>query len=400
MDQERNILDHIRVLVRWRKMILTAFILVVGATILISFFLPKAYRATAIIYPPKDAQGGLGLGNLLGDLRGSLLGGLGEESVSATEFTPILQSERVRLSVADSFHLYEKYQANHRGELLDKIASNLQVELSREQFLSVSYEADTPQLAADITNAFVDQLENAIQERNQKQKRKYREYLERRLHEAEKDMFSAEQRYNKFQKENMAIDIETQAKAQIESASKVIGTLVDLIVKRDIAAQMMASNNPTLKQLDMEIRTTNQALNHLLMGNVATDAETNETDPKLPAIFKPFNQIPDLGLSSLQLMRDVQIQNAIFQFVKQEYEKTRFEEEKETSAVIVLDKATPPDVRSKPQRTLMVLVAAGLSLALSSLLAFIFEAIGNLTPENRAKIEAISKDLRGKSHAS
>jgi uncharacterized protein involved in exopolysaccharide biosynthesis len=171
---------------------------------------------------------------------------------------------------------------------------------------------------------------------------------------------------------------------------------VDLIVKRDIAAQMMTSDNPNLKQLDMEIRTTNRALDHLLMGSSTDSSEQKPTDPKLPAIFKPFNQIPQLGLTSLQLLRDIQIQNTIYQFVKQEYEKTRFEEEKVSSAVIVLDKAVPPDVRSKPRRTLMVLVAGGLSLAISCLFAFLFDAIGNLTPENRAKIDAISNDLRGK----
>ena len=113
----------------------------------------------------------------------------------------------------------------------------------------------------------------------------------------------------------------------------------------------------------------------------------------LPKLFKPFNEFPQLGLATLQLLRDVEIQNVIYQFIKQEYEKTRFEEEKETTTVVILDSARPPDVRSKPARTMMVAIAGGLSLILSSLLAFIFEAVNNLTPENRAKIDAIGTDL-------
>jgi len=89
----------------------------------------------------------------------------------------------------------------------------------------------------------------------------------------------------------------------------------------------------------------------------------------------------------------------VYQFIKQEYEKTRFEEEKETTTVVILDPARPPDVRSKPARAMMVAIAGALSLILSSLLAFIFEAINNLTPENRAKLDAIKTDLHTKKEA-
>jgi hypothetical protein len=41
----------------------------------------------------------------------------------------------------------------------------------------------------------------------------------------------------------------------------------------------------------------------------------------------------------------------------------------------------------------MVAIAGGLSLILSCLFAFVFEALRNLTPENRAKLDAISDEL-------
>ena len=203
MENERNILDLIRILVRWRRMILICFFAVVVVTAVISLMLPKAYRATAVVYPPKDSQSGLGLSALLGDLSGSLLGGLGGQNASPTEFVPILESERVRLAVANRFNLAEQYQSAHQSELLDQVVEKLSVELSREQFLSISYEAETPQKSADITNAFVEELENALQERNRNQIYTYRSYLEKRLKQAEGDMLQAELRYNTFQKENM-----------------------------------------------------------------------------------------------------------------------------------------------------------------------------------------------------
>jgi uncharacterized protein involved in exopolysaccharide biosynthesis len=397
MENERNILDLIRILIRWRRMILTSFFVVVIITAIISLLLPKAYRATAIVYPPQDAQSGMGLSALLGDLQGSLLGGLGGGSASATEFVPIIESERVRLSIANRFNLAELYKPAHQSDLLSQILSKLTVELSREQFLSISYEAETPQKSADITNAFVEELEKALQERNRDQIHTYRAFLENRLKQAEDEMMGAELRYNHFQKENMVIDIEAQAKAQIESASNSIGLFVDLLIERDIKAQLFSADHPELQKLNLEIQATEKALDNLLMGKM--DASTSNTDYPLPKIYKPFNEIPQLGLTALQLLRDVEIQNVIFQFIKQEYEKTRFEEEKEATTVVILDPARPPDSRSKPARSMMVLIAGALSLVLSSLLAFIFEGLKNLTPENRAKLDAIKEDLQNKKEA-
>jgi len=141
------------------------------------------------------------------------------------------------------------------------------------------------------------------------------------------------------------------------------------------------------------IQTTRQVLDDMLMGQVPDSLRSSDSGGQLPEIFKPFRQLPELGLAALPLIRDIQIQNAIYQFVKQEYEKTRFENEKGTQVVTVLDYARPPDTRSYPRRSLMVAIAGGLSLILSCLFAFVFEALRSLTPENRAKLDAISDEL-------
>jgi len=104
MPNESGILDHIAVIVRWRRMIITAFFVVTIATAVISFLLPEAYRANAVVYPPNQGSDMLGLSGLMGDLPLGLLG-LGEGGVSATDFVPVLESERVAEAVAEKFNL-------------------------------------------------------------------------------------------------------------------------------------------------------------------------------------------------------------------------------------------------------------------------------------------------------
>ena len=57
------------------------------------------------------------------------------------------------------------------------VGARLEVSLSREQFLSVSYEAPTPQAAAEQTNSFVDELDKALRERKREQAGSLRSYF-------------------------------------------------------------------------------------------------------------------------------------------------------------------------------------------------------------------------------
>ncbi|MDP6779865.1 MAG: GNVR domain-containing protein [Candidatus Latescibacteria bacterium] len=393
MEHERNILDHLGVVIRWRRMILICVLGVSLVTAGVSLILPKAYRASAVVYPPKEAQDMFGLSALLGDLPMGLLG-MGESAISATDFVPVLESDRVADAIAGRYGLMARYEAETREDLLLMIEDRLDVDLSREQYLTVSYEDETPELAAEITNAFVEELDRALQERRVEQSRSLRDYLDRRLVEAKDDMLDAERAYNQFQQRHMAIDLETQAKAQIDGASEMFSAFAELYVKREIAAKRMTPGHPKLRQLDLDIAGARKALDELLMGRSAGDRAQAEPGNALPDIFIPFREVPEIGLEALQLMRDVEIHNAIYTFVRQEYEKARFEEEKETPLVIVLDQALPPDYRSRPRRTMMVAVAGGLSLAVSLLLAFLLEALAGLEGDNRRKLDSILSDLR------
>ena len=392
MEPQRNFLDHLAVLVRWRRTILVTCLTVSVATAGVSLIMTPVYRASAVLFPPSESQGTLGISAILEKLPVGMLG-MGESGVSATEFVPVLKSQRVAEAIIRRFNLQEAYQVDTREELLQMVDDRLEVELSREQFLTVSYEAETPERAAEIANAFVEELDLALRHRREQQARDLRRYLEKRLAQAERSMIEAEQAYNAFQKEHSAIDVESQTKAQIDAYSSLItSTLGEMIIRREIAALQMNPDNSRVRQLDIEIEGAKEALDGIL-GGVRPDSSVRAARD-LPDIMLPMDRIPDLGLQALRHMREMEIRNLIYQFVLQEYEKSSFEEKKETSVVVVLDPAVPPDFRSRPRRALMVVTAAGLSLLLSILVVFLLEAVRSPDPANRSRLEAIRQELK------
>ncbi len=392
MERQKNFLDHLAVLVRWRRTILVTCLTVSVATAGVSLIMTPVYRTSAVLFPPSESQGTLGISAILEKLPVGMLG-MGESGVSATEFVPVLKSQRVAEAIIRRFNLQEAYQVDTREELLQMVDDRLEVELSREQFLTVSYEAETPERAAEIANAFVEELDLALRHRREQQARDLRRYLEKRLAQAERSVIEAEQAYNAFQKEHSAIDVESQTKAQIDAYSSLItSTLGEMIIRREIAALQMNPDNSRVRQLDIEIEGAKEALDGIL-GGVRPDSSVRAARD-LPDIMLPMDRIPDLGLQALRHMREMEIRNLIYQFVLQEYEKSSFEEKKETSVVVVLDPAVPPDFRSRPRRALMVVTAAGLSLLLSILVVFLLEAVRSPDPANRSRLEAIRQELR------
>ena len=392
MEPEKNFLDHLAVLVRWRRTIFVTCLTVSVATAGVSLIMTPVYRASAVLFPPSESQGTLGISAILEKLPVGMLG-MGESVVSATEFVPILKSQRVAQAIIRRFNLHEAYEAETREELLQMVDDRLDVELSREQFLTVSYEAETPERAAEIANAFVEELDLALRHRREQQARDLRSYLEKRLAQAERSMIEAEQAYNAFQKEHSAVDVESQTKAQIDAYfSLIASTLGEMKIRREIAALQMNPDNSRVRQLDIEIEGAKEALHGILSGSRPDSSGGAGRD--LPGIMLPMDQIPDLGLQALRHMREMEIRNLVYQFLLQEYEKSSFEEKKETSLVVVLDPAVPPDYRSRPRRALMVVTAAGLSMLLSILVVFLLEAVRSPDPANRNRLEAIRQEFR------
>ena len=66
---------------------------------------------------------------------------------------------------------------------------------------------------------------------------------------------------------------------------------------------------------------------------------------------------PTLLLEQQRLNREVTVLTGVFTTLKQQLETTKIEEVKESEYVIILDKPEVPLLRSKPQRTKMVIMS-------------------------------------------
>jgi len=383
MDTPKTLLDHLQVLARWRRMILASVLCVSAVTAVVSLLMAERFRARAVLFPPEEEQSDFGLAALLSKSPINL-GKLGGQGLSAQDFVPIARSRSVAEAVIGRFHLDRLWQSQNREQALKTFDQRLTTQLSREEFLSVEFEAESPQLAADITNAVVEEMDRAYRRSKSDRASRLRQHLERELARGREDLEKAERAYNAFQREHMAVNLEEQTKAAIEGASRLIDQIAELRVKIEAGKQFMTSSNEHMVRLQAELRESEKLLN----GIIGARGETGE-DGGGPKLYIPFRQVPDLGMELLRRTRDLRIQEAVYAFLMQKYEEAKYEEAKATPTVQVLDRAVPPLFRSRPQRTLMVAGAGAASLLISVFLAFLLEAIREMRPEDREKLSGL-----------
>ena len=382
-DDEINLLDYLLVLVRHKKMILwtcaTTFVLACGITLL----MPNIFTSTARILPPQENKSGVSA--LLGGVSDlAALAGVSLGSSSADLYVGMLNSRSVSDAIIDRFDLMNVYDQEYRVKAYGKLADHASISLDKDQgIISVSVEDEKPQRAADMANAYVDELKKLNVQLNLNNAGRDRQFLESRLKVVKADLKNAEEALKTFQEKNKAIRIEDQATAIIEAISKLKGEIASKEVELGVHLSYQTEQNPEVKALREGIAQLKSQLKKL---------EESPTGQKVSDdIFIATSEVPDLGIRYARLMREFKVQETIFELLTKQYEVAKINEARNTSSIQVLDKAVPADRKSKPKRSVIVLLATFVAGFLAILAAFVREYATRMSEEDRQRWEEIKK---------
>jgi len=242
-----------------------------------------------------------------------------------------------------------------------------------------------PKRAADMANAFVEELKNlnkglAITEASQR-----RLYYEEQLKDTKDALIKAENEMKAFQEKTGALRIDEQAKAIIggiaDLKAKVAAKEVELKVLRSFATPQ----NPDYQRVEEELKALRNELKKL---------EANEKGGHDPIM--PTGRIPSVGLEYFRKLREVKFNETLYELLLKQYELAKLDEARDAVLIQVIDKATPPDKRFKPKRTSMVIIATFSALFISIFLCFILEFYENIQKddENRERMEKLKRYLK------
>jgi len=399
MSGEVSLLDYVYVILRRRWMITSLVVCITGLAVIIAFILPMSYQSRATILPPEGKSSGLNLGALLSSTNISIpgLGGMSQIGGNSDLFVQQMNSRTIAEKIIAKFDLELIYGAPDHEEALKILGNSTTIKIEKAGMISILAEMPTPQMAADVANAYVEELDRFNRENNTTGAKNSRKFIEQRLNGAKTDMLTAMKQLQKFQEKHQLISLTEQAKVAVEAAAEVTGQLRSLEIELSLKRRVLSHTHPSVVQSQMQVEELENLINRLKYGDQEIDNTSADGSQNIADLNPPFSQMPSLQYQLGHLMLNARIQQAIVEILQQQYEYAKIEEIRDTPTVRRLDVAVPPLTRSKPQRTLIVVSAGIISLFVGVILAFLLEYRQHLKNDHEVsrKLSSISSLLSG-----
>ena len=342
----------------------------------LSFLLPKEYEATVQILPPREEKQSFGFSSLLSSLPIPTLR-LGERGTPADISLATIRSETTRRRMIEKFDLMRHYEARILTDALETLADKTTADMTEEGMLSVSVLAPEPQMAADMANYYIVLLDSTNKRFSHKTASERLSFIRGLLQEEDQKLEDKMKRLEEFQAEHNAISIADQARAVILTATSMRTAVLELEIERQRLIQSgLGFDHDKVKKLEREIHLRNDTMDFLRDGlptdngalqNKALQLEMEED------FFLPLKQIPGVAQEYATLEKDVLVQTSLLLVLLQQEAQALIEAKDATSTVQVLDPATPPEIKAKPQRVMIVFIAGLLSLFAS--IAYVLGAV-------------------------
>ena len=371
---EIDLLDYLEVVLKRRKLIAKITAAAFVLSIIVSLLLPKIYSATALVIPPSQDQGMIGL--MLGQMGGGMVNTIGDilgKGTTADQYVGILRSEAIKDTIIDRFKLMDVYDKDYRLDTYDKLDKMTDITAGKKDgIISITVEDKDPKRAAAMANTFVDELSKLTARISQTGSGQNRAFYEERLAKAKVDLEKAGEAVKSFQARNKTLDIGDQAKASIEGVAMLRGQLAAQEVQ-------LTSYRSYLTDSSREVI----ALKASIAGIKRQIAEL-EGKGKASAI-PSLGTVPSLGQEYMRLMRDFKIQETLVELLTKQYEMTRLREANDISGLQVIQQATVPDKKTKPKRTLIVIGSTFFAFFVGVFLSFLLEYVERLPEEERVR---------------
>jgi uncharacterized protein involved in exopolysaccharide biosynthesis len=372
--REKNV-AKLHTLWEHRGFLLKLFFCGVVISFLIALLIPSQYESTARLMPP-DQQSGSGLAmlatlagksnsNSLAGLAGTVLG----LKTSGDLFLGVLSSRTVQDDLIHKFDLRKVYGEHRWEQARTKLAGHTDLSADRKSgIITIEVSDRSPQRAAAMAQEYIDELNWVMTEQNTSAAHRERIFLEQRLQQVKQDLEVAENNFSDFASKNAALDIPTQGKAMVEATASLEGQLIAAQTQLQGLRQIYTDNN-------VRVRSTQARIDELQrqLAKLSGQGKSEAADPPNAASSYPsFRQLPVLGVSYTDLLRNAKVQEAIFEVLTQEYELAKVEEAKEIPSVKVLDQPNVPESKSFPPRILIgffggiCFLAVGISWVLGS----------------------------------
>jgi uncharacterized protein involved in exopolysaccharide biosynthesis len=349
-DKKIDLLDYIVILVKWKKFLFALLLPVMIVSYLAIYFLiDEQFDSSSLLVPTEDTSLG-GISGLIGSFNSNLPFDIGVgSSPEMNMYNTIIYSRTNLQMIIDNFDLYSVYELspevkNYKQIALKTLASSISAYENEFNAYEITVRANSPKLSADITNYIVRTLnEKLIELRTQKSKNN-RIFLKDRVTEIRESLKNSEDSLMIYQEKSGMLEPVEQFKGIVNAYTTLETELITRQIERSILIQLRGENSPQVNNITLEVEEYERKIREI--------KNTGSPEGMIPAL----DVLPEKGINYFRLLREVEINSKILEFVLPLYEQAKIEEKKDIPTLQVIDYAIPPEKKSFPPRTIITLV--------------------------------------------
>lgn len=372
-SHEINLVTYLRILKKYKKLIVIIVFSVTLLSIIVSLIWPKSYQAKAVIMP--IGGGGGGLAAMAAQFSGLpfVSGMLENTKTSTSQFMALLKTRTLGEVIIKKFDLMKIFYNKLWDEKAQKwkiddpkkvpnmedavMALNGRVKFADDKkmgVITITSEFKDPELAAKVANGFLDALQMLISKNSFSMAKRNRIFIEGQLTENKKELLEVGKSLNEFYKDGRVSNVESK---------------VDVVLNSSNAS----NGNPLLISSDI----------------IDNSSEVNISDNEISDLEKKLNEVKvakgipqQVYLQYLNLRRE--LLGKMNALLTQQFEMAKIDEAKEDLAFQVIDSARVPERRFKPKRKQMVVISFMASIFIAFFIAFFLDYIQRLRTHLRA----------------
>ena len=393
IGSSEKVITYLRLLWGRRGMLFRVALSAALASTLVAFLIPARYESTARLMPPDSqssstsmlAMAAAQMSSAGSGLQGIASDFLGLKSTSDI-FVGILNSRTVQDKLIQQFNLEKLYGDRRMEDARKDLANYTSISVDRKsQIISITVMDHSPQRAAAMGQAYVEELNRLVAELSTSSARRERIFLEGRLQAVSQDLETAEKEFSRFSSQNTAIDIKEQGRAMVEAAATLQGKLIAAQSEYEGLRQIYNDNNVRVRSVKARIDELRHELEKLGGKDESTAVDGSKSGQEGVPLYPSIRKLPVLGVTYADLYRRTKIQEAVLEALTKQYEMAKVQEVKEIPTVKVLDPANVPDKKSFPPRLFIVFLGTSLAMCLGVVFVLSSAKWSAIDPQNPGK---------------
>jgi uncharacterized protein involved in exopolysaccharide biosynthesis len=326
-----------------------------------SLLLPNIYTAATKVLPPQQTQSTSAVLAQLGSLA-SLAGGAVSGVKNPNDlYVGMLKSRTVADNLIQRFDLNKLYEQKFQSETRRRLAAATMIVSGKDGIITIEVDDKDPKRAADLANGYMDELFKltkvlAVTEASQR-----RLFFERQLEQAKESLARAEASTRLALQKGGLVMVEGQGRVMAETSARLRAEITVKEIQIGAMRTFASEQNPELQRTQQQMEMLKRELARTEGTAGSRSSSSAESNVK--------------GIENLRLLRELKYNEVTYELLARQYEIAKIDEAKDSAIIQVMDKAIEPDRKSKPKRSLIVLLATLVAVVLAVFFVLVLEAI-------------------------